>query len=108
VRRAEEAVVAFSDARRGELTGLRDFLFRTVYRHPRVMHEMGNAERIVRDLFARYMADTSALPGWRSAAFAALDETARAERIADFIAGMTDRYAVAEHQRLFDATPDLR
>lgn len=108
VRHAGEAVVAFSDERRSELTGLRAFLFRTVYRHPRVMHEMGNAERIVRELFARYMADASALPGWRSGAFAQLEETARAERIADFIAGMTDRYAVAEHERLFDATPDLR
>jgi dGTPase len=108
VRHAGEAVVAFSDERRGEVKGLRAFLFRTVYRHPRVMQEMGNAERIVRELFARYMGDTSALPGWRSNAFAALAETARAERIADFIAGMTDRYAVAEHQRLFDATPDLR
>lgn len=108
VRHAGEAVVAFSDERRAELAGLRAFLFRTVYRNQRVMHEMGNAERIVRDLFARYMADASALPGRRGGAIGALDETARAVRIADFIAGMTDRYAVAEHERLFDATPDLR
>jgi len=108
VRHAGEAVVAFSDERRAELKGLRTFLFRTVYRHPRVMQEMGNAERIVRELFARYMADASALPGWRSGAFAGMTDNARAGRIADFIAGMTDRYAVAEHRRLFDATPDLR
>jgi dGTPase len=108
VRQAGEAVVAFSDERRGELAGLRAFLFRTVYRHQRVMHEMGNAERLVRELFARYMADTSALPGWRSGAFAGLADDERAVRIADFIAGMTDRYALAEHQRLFDATPELR
>jgi dGTPase len=108
VRQAGEAVAAFSDERRGELAGLRAFLFRTVYRHQRVMHEMGNAERLVRELFARYMADTSALPGWRSGAFAGLADDERAVRIADFIAGMTDRYALAEHQRLFDATPELR
>jgi dGTPase len=108
VRHAGEAVVAFSDERRGEVKGLRAFLFRTVYRHPRVMHEMGNAERIVRELFARYMADASSLPGWRSGAFAGMTDNARAGRIADFIAGMTDRYAMAEHRRLFDATPDLR
>ena len=48
-----------------------------------------------------------ALPGWRSGAFAGMTDNARAGRIADFIAGMTDRYAVAEHRRLFDATPDL-
>jgi dGTPase len=99
--------VAFSDERRTELKGLRAFLFRTVYRNERVMHEMGNAERLVRELFARYMDDASALPGWRSGAFAGMTDNARAGRIADFIAGMTDRYAVAEHRRLFDATPDL-
>jgi dGTPase len=108
VRHAGETVVGFSDERRAELAGLRAFLFRTVYRHQRVMHEMGNAERIVRDLFARYMVDASALPGRRGASLGALDETARAVNVADFIAGMTDRYAVAEHERLFDATPDLR
>ena len=106
--RHAEAVVAFSDQRRAELKGLRDFLFRTVYRHARVMRVMGDAEGIVRDLFARYMADTSALPGRRGDAIAGLAEHERAGRIADFIAGMTDRYAVAEHERLFDATPDLR
>jgi dGTPase len=108
VRHAGETVVGFSDERRAELAGLRAFLFRTVYRHQRVMQEMGNAERIVRDLFARYMVDASALPGRRGASLGALDETARAVHVADFIAGMTDRYAVAEHERLFDATPDLR
>ncbi len=108
VRHAGEAVVAFSDERRAELKGLRAYLFRTVYRHQRVMHEMGNAERIVRELFARFMADATSLPGWRSRAFVGMADRERAERIADFIAGMTDRYAVAEHRRLFDATPDLR
>ena len=108
VRHAGEAVVAFSDQRRAELKGLRDFLFRTVYRHARVMRVMGDAEGIVRDLFARYMADASALPSRRGDAIAGLAEHERAGRIADFIAGMTDRYAVAEHERLFDATPDLR
>jgi dGTPase len=108
VRHAGMAVVAFTGQRRAELAGLRDFLFRTVYRHQRVMHEMGNAESIVRDLFARYMADAAALPGGRGGTIAGLADNERAARIADFIAGMTDRYAVAEHQRLFDATPDLR
>ena len=108
VRDAGDAVVAFSGRRRAELAGLRDFLFRTVYRHARVMRVMGDAESIVRDLFARYMADASALPGRRGDAVAGLADGERAVRIADFIAGMTDRYAVAEHERLFDATPDLR
>lgn len=108
VRHAGEAVVAFSAQRRTELAGLRAFLFRTVYRHARVMRVMGDAEGIVRDLFARYLADAFALPGSRGDAIAGLAEHERAVRVADFIAGMTDRYAVAEHERLFDATPDLR
>ena len=63
---------------------------------------------VVRGLYARY----SACPGdlsteWREG-LAGADEAARARRIADFIAGMTDRYALAEHARLFDSTPELR
>jgi dGTPase len=62
----------------------------------------------VRDLFARYRTRPGDLPPeWREA-LAGCDEAARARRIADFIAGMTDRYALAEHERLFDSTPELR
>jgi dGTPase len=65
-----------------------------------------DADRILRDLFARFMEDPAALPPeWRDAAG---DEPRHARRVADYIAGMTDRYAVSEHRRLFDATPDLR
>ena len=100
-------VVAFSEAMRADLMGLRAYLFKSVYRHERVMQVMRGAEAVVIDLFGRYRADTTALPDGRGAELAGLDEQARARRIADFIAGMTDRFAISEHRRLFDATPDL-
>ena len=60
------------------------------------------------DLFARYSAHPDDLPPeWREG-LAGCDEAARVRHIADFIAGMTDRYALAEHARLFDSTPELR
>ncbi len=72
------------------------------------MRVMRSAEEIVRDLFQRYHAEPEAMQeAWHKAA-AGLNERARARLIADFVAGMTDRYALAEHRRLFDATPDLR
>ena len=66
------------------------------------------AAHVVRELFARYSAQPDELPAeWREG-LAGVDEAGRARRIADFIAGMTDRYALAEHARLFNSTPELR
>ncbi|MDJ0513296.1 MAG: deoxyguanosinetriphosphate triphosphohydrolase [Methyloceanibacter sp.] len=108
VRAAQRATVAFSSAMQADLKQLKDFLFERVYRHPRVMRIMGGAEDIVVELFNRYTRDRGALPPeWREAA-GGDDPRASARHVADFIAGQTDRYAIAEHRRLFDATPDLR
>jgi dGTPase len=79
-----------------------------MYRHARVMKVMDQAAGVVRDLFARYSAQPRDLPAEWSESLAGLDEAARARHVADFIAGMTDRYALAEHARLFDSTPELR
>jgi dGTPase len=69
---------------------------------------MGEAERLVGDLFARYSAEPQVLPEeWRHGLDDA-DPGQRARHIADFIAGMTDRFALMEHARLFDSTPELR
>jgi dGTPase len=98
-------VIAHSEERAVEAQGLKSFLFANVYRHPRVMAVMADAEGVVRDLFERYMADPGELPGsWRAAA----EADGPSGVVADFVAGMTDRYALGEHRRLFDATPDLR
>jgi dGTPase len=108
VRAAAGPVIAHSDQRHAELQGLKDYLFANVYRHARVMSVMVAAEAIVRDLFERYMREPAEMPGsWRAAAERDGGE-ARAAVVADFVAGMTDRFAVGEHRRLFDATPDLR
>jgi len=108
VRHASGAVVAFSADMQRELDLLRAFLFARVYRHPRIAAVMGEAESVVGDLFARYSRDPEALPpDWREQA-PPRGTPAYARYISDFIAGMTDRFALAEHRRLFDATPDLR
>jgi dGTPase len=109
VRQAGRPVVAASEARRAEIAGLQHFLFANVYRHPSVMRVVAGAEGIVRDLFRRYMSAPAAMPdSWRAAAESSGGETGRAVVVADFVAGMTDRFAIKEHRRLFDATPELR
>jgi dGTPase len=105
VRHAGHAVVSFSPAMACDLDSLRAFLAAHVYRHPRIVRVMGDAERVVTNLFDRYRAAPDALPSeWREQAPA----HAYDRYICDFIAGMTDRYALGEHRRLFDATPELR
>lgn len=92
----------------GELDALKAFLFARVYRHPRISRVMDNAETIVTELFAQYRSEPATLPDGRGDGLADLGDDERARRLGDFIAGMTDRFAIAEHQRLFDATPELR
>jgi dGTPase len=89
---------------------IKAFLKLRMYRHPRVMRVMGEAEQIVRELFAHYQKAPDDLPAeWLPPDRGqAESETGRARRIGNFIAGMTDRFALTEHQRLFDSTPDLR
>jgi dGTPase len=108
VRHADRAMVAFSQVMQKELDELRAFLLARVYRNERIVRIMHEAERVVADLFHRYIGDASALPAeWRDQA-PPVRTSAYARHVCDFIAGMTDRYALAEHHRLFDATPDLR
>jgi dGTPase len=108
VRRHGEQLVVFPpDVAQAE-AGIKAFLKRHMYRHKWVMRVMGEAEQIVVELFTRYHETPSDLPAeWLEGA-AYESETARARRIGNFIAGMTDRFAITEHQRLFDSTPELR
>lgn len=92
--RALGPLVRFGDAVRAQSQELKGFLFHNLYRHPRVMDTTGQAQEVVRDLFARYLAE----PAQMQAGFAARGDTPRA--VADYIAGMTDRYALREHERL--------
>jgi dGTPase len=110
VRRHDGALIAFAPYAAQAEAEIKSFLKQRMYRHPKVMGVMGDAEQIVFDLFARYQDTPSNLPSeWLAAAPGKGEsEAERARRIGDFIAGMTDRFAITEHQRLFDLTPDLR
>lgn len=108
VRRLGRPVAAFSDEIAAADRGIKAFLYANVYRAASVNRVMGDAERVVEDLFGRYMADPAEMPGGWHEDLAPGDRSRRARRVADYIAGMTDRLALVEHRRLFDATPELR
>jgi dGTPase len=108
VRHCGRQLVAFSPDIADAEKAIKAFLKQHMYRHERVMRVMREAEQIVVDLFARYQKTPSDLPvEWRDGG-ANESGAARARRIGNFIAGMTDRFALTEHQRLFDSTPELR
>ncbi|HEY0825666.1 MAG TPA: deoxyguanosinetriphosphate triphosphohydrolase [Ramlibacter sp.] len=92
--RAMPSLVCFSEGQRARAAELKSFLFHNLYRHPRVSATTGQAQEVVRELFACYARQ----PGEMQAGFAARGDTHRA--IADYIAGMTDRFALREHERL--------
>jgi dGTPase len=83
---------------------LRRFLFERMYRHFRVNRMTQKVRRVVRELFEQYNRAPNCLPqDWRDHA-ETLDPPARARLVGDYIAGMTDRYAIEEHRKLFDVT----
>jgi len=110
IRGAGGATVAFSPGTARDLAALKAFLFAKVYHHERVLRVMEGAERIVTQLFARYSdsSDAHALPPEWIEIMRMLDARGQARLAADYLAGQTDRYAIAEHRRLFDHTPELR
>src|SRR5271169_1365550 len=102
IRALNAPVVAFSTEMRKNDRALKEFLSERMYRHYRVNRMSSKARRVVRDLFGLYLAEPECLPGeWRGLAVGPGDpRTARVA--ADYLAGMTDRYALDEHHRLFD------
>jgi dGTPase len=108
VREAPRPVAGFSSAMEKADREIKGFLYPRMYRHDRVMRVMADAEAVVRDIFAHYMATPAGLPlEWRDGIDAS-DAAARANRVGDYIAGMTDRYALVEHAKYFKTTPELR
>ena len=102
IRSLSSPVVAMSDDMTEANQVLKRFLFKRMYRHYRVNRMSSKACRVVSDLFAIFQQDPGCLPTrWRSQALD-LDENGRARLVSDYIAGMTDRYALDEHKRLFD------
>lgn len=96
--RQSGALIAFSDPLRQEADALKKFLMDHLYRHYKVMRMTAKARRIVRELFTAFIEDPRLLPpDYRRDGL-----SLQARAIADYIAGMTDRYAIREHHRLFD------
>jgi dGTPase len=101
VRRLGEPIAAFSPEMASHDRTLKRFLFERMYRHYRVNRMSSKARRVVRELFQLFLAEPECLPGeWR--ALTGGDEPATARIVADYLAGMTDRFALDEHRRLFD------
>jgi dGTPase len=92
-------VVSFSEEMHRRNRELKDFLYNCLYRHHRVVRMAVKAERIITDLFRAYIKEPAILPdhvqGW-------IEERGLERTVCDYIAGMTDRFAVEEYQKLFD------
>ena len=96
--RAQPPLVCFSVQMAAESAQLKHFLSRNLYRHPKVQDTTDRAREVVRGLFERYMAQPSDLP--ESVPRLEAGHPQRARAVADYIAGMTDRFALREHERL--------
>jgi len=101
VRDLGHALVAFSPAMAEDLARLRAFLHERMYRHWRVNRTRSQARRILAEMFDLFLAEPDVLPAEWYVRFQELDEAGGARVICDYIAGMTDRYAIEEHRRLF-------
>ena len=110
VRAQDRALVTFSAPMQAADKAIKGFLYPHMYRHPRVMKVRVQAAEVVRRLTRAFLADPALMPGeWALAAQAARSDEMRVARlICDYIAGMTDRFALAEHRRLFGEAPELR
>jgi dGTPase len=102
VREQPRALAAFSEGFDRELAELRAFLFARVYRHWKVMRARSQAKRVLSELFALFMEEPEVLPPEWLARTEGKDEDGRARVVCDYLAGMTDRYAIEEHRKLFD------
>lgn len=100
VRAQPAPLVAFTDAVLSEHRDMKSFLYRNMYRHPTVKRMTDQAREMVQALFAQYMDNPSQMPQEFSSRAAKGDTAAKARVVADYIAGMTDRYAIAEYERL--------
>ncbi len=106
IRASKKSLVAFSDKMQEHNLELKRFLRNNLYTHYRVVRMTSKAERVIRELFAEFFEHPELLPDKISdkaiTAMQEQDAIVCARHVADYIAGMTDRYAIAEHKRLFD------
>ncbi len=103
IRAMDQPLVTFSGAMSGDIGVIKAFLFRHMYRHYKVRRMRAKAAGVVRELFDIFTNDTGLMPvDWARAAAEANSEDARARIVGDYIAGMTDRFALEEHRVLTD------
>ena len=102
IRALDAPVVAFSETMRANDRALKEFLFERMYRHYKVNRMTSKARRVVHDLFALFMEEPGCLPVEWQRQTDGSGHPGTALVVADYIAGMTDRFALEEHQRLFD------
>ena len=106
IRAMEGTIIRFSKPLYQELKVIRSFLFTRMYRAPSVMVERAKVTRVVNDLFPLFMAQPGLLPAeWRADIDKADGDSALARIVADYVAGMTDRFALQEHARLCAQVP---
>ncbi|WP_043003556.1 deoxyguanosinetriphosphate triphosphohydrolase [Comamonas testosteroni] len=101
VRQHGQTLIGFSQEMKTQSLELKQFLFGQLYRHPQVMQTMNHAQQVVKELFAAYMLEPERMkPRFVQRAHLADTLHERARVVADFVAGMTDRYAAHEHERI--------
>jgi len=103
IRDLDAPIVAFSEKMEKDNQDLKAFLMRRMYRHYKVNRMASKARRIVKELFDLLLAEPGCLPSEWQADMEGLDPPGQAQLVLDYIAGMTDRFALEEHRRLFDA-----
>jgi len=109
IRHADHPYAVFSDRMAADERAIKKFLHHHLYRHPSVMAVRESASRIVHDLFNAFLVDPGQMKGrLRVDMTGRLSAAAKARLVADYLAGMTDNYAIDAHRRLFDHTPELR
>lgn len=107
LRQAGRPLIAFSAEVQEKLRPVRKFQFARMYRHYRVNRLTSKARRVLRQLFDIYLAEPNLLPDeWRLEVESAQSQSTQARVVADYVAGMTDRYALESHEKLFN--PYLR
>lgn len=109
IRDGGRVVATFSDAMAETDRQIKKHLFDNIYRHPDVMRIRAGAASIVSDLYKAFINDPQLMQGhyWVDR-INEMPEAARARHVGDYLAGMTDNFAISAHKRLFDHTPDLR
>lgn len=103
IRNSNTAIVGFSKGMESNVKAIKEFLHENMYNHYKVCRMTSKARRVVNDLFEIFFKEPECLPtAWRKKALKAQSDYELSEVVVDFIAGMTDRFALDEHRKLFD------